>query len=190
MRRIAMEKAKEILRLSQMGLSQRDVASATDCSLGMVNVVLAQVKGAGIKDPLSLETKELGSIIYPPGKRKWKEKAEPDFEYVDREMKRKEVTLFLLWEEYKMKSPEGCMYSQFCAKYREYRKRNSVYMRKFYKAGERMLVDWAGLTMKYADGKGDEKKVYICASSQFYSVCSAFMRYEDGKLDTRSCERI
>ena len=154
-----MEKAKEILRLSQMGLSQRDVANSVGCSLGMVNAVLAKVKEAGVSDPLSLETKELGSIIYPPGKSNGK--TVPDFEYVDREMKRKGVTLFLLWEEYKMRNPEWCMYSQFCAKYREYRKINSVYMRKIYKAGERMLVDWAGLTMKYLNGKGEEKPAYI-----------------------------
>ena len=133
-----MEKAKEILRLSRMGLSQRDVASGTGCSLGTVNAVLAKVKEAGVSDPLSLETKELGSIIYPPEKSK--EKTEPDFEHVDREMKRKGVTLFLLWEEYKIQNPKGCMYSQFCAKYRSYRKMNSVYMRKIYKACERMSV--------------------------------------------------
>jgi len=178
-----MEKAKEILRLSQMGLSQRELASSTGCSLGMVNAVLTQVKEAGVTDPMSLETKELGSIIYPPGERKWKGKTEPNFEYVDREMKRKGVTLFLLWEEYKMKNPEGCMYSQFCAKYRKYRKMNSVYMRKIYKAGERMLVDWAGLTMKYYEG-GREKTVYIFvaalpASSILYAEPLCDMKMEN-----------
>ena len=167
-----MEKAKEILRLSQMGLSLRDVASGTECSLGMVNAVLARVMAAGIKEPLALKP-ELGSIIYPPGN--GNVKAEPDFEYVDREMKKKGITLFLLWEEYKMGNPEGCMYSQFCSKYREYRKKNSVHMRKVYKAGERMLVDWAGLTMKYSNRSGQEKTAYVFvavlpASSYMYAV--------------------
>jgi len=168
-----MEKAKEILRLSlQMGLSQREVASGTGCSLGMVNTVLAQVKGAGVSDPLSLDTKELGSIIYPPGN--GSQKAAPDFKYIDQEMKKKGVTMFLLWEEYKVQNPDGLMYSQFCTKYREFRKNNSVYMRKVYKAGERMLVDWSGLTMKYSDGTGAEKTAYIFvavlpASSYLYA---------------------
>jgi len=77
-----------------------------------------------VADPLSLDTKALGSIIYPPEHGRGKE--EPDFQHIDREMKKKGVTLFLLWEEYKVRHPEGCMYSQFCAKYREYRKQNSV----------------------------------------------------------------
>jgi len=181
MRRIAMEKAKEILRLSQMGLSQRNVANGTGCSLGMVNAVLARVKEAGITDPLGLDTKELGSIIYPPGKSSGK--AEPNFEYIDREMKRKGVTLFLLWEEYRMENPSGCMYTQFCTKYREYRKENSVYMRKVYKAGERMLVDWAGLTMKYSSGDGIDKTAYIFvailpASSLLYAQPFPDMKME------------
>ena len=155
-----MEKAKEILRLSlQMGLSQREVASGTGCSLGMVNTVLSRVRDAALSDPFSLSDKELGSIIYPPVKKK--DKSEPDFQYINREMKKKGVTLMLLWEEYRAQHPNGYMYTQYCTKYREYLKKNSVYMRKTYKAGERMLVDWAGLTMHYTDKTGKEHNVYV-----------------------------
>ena len=92
-----MEKAKEILRLSlQMGLSQRDVGKGTGCSLGMVSMVLSRVKEAGLTDPFSLTDKELGSIIYPQSK--GQKKTEPDFQYIHREIKKKGVTLFLLWE--------------------------------------------------------------------------------------------
>ena len=176
-----MEKAREILRLSQMGLSQREVAGGTGCSLGMVNAVLSRVKEAGISDPMSLNAKELGSIIYPP--QAAKEKGEVDFQHIDREMKKKGVTLLLLWEEYKAEHPEGYMYSQFCARYREFRKKNSVYMRKVYKAGERMLVDWAGLTMKYASGDGGEKTAYVFvavlpASSYIYAQPLPDMKME------------
>jgi transposase len=154
-----MEQAKEILRLSlEMGLNQRDVASGTGCSLGMVNMVLSRVKESGVSDPLSLNPKELGSIIYPPSKEK--DKGEPDYRQVDKELKRKGVTLYGLWEEYKLENPDGFMYTQFCAKYRKYRKQNSVYMRKIYKAGERMMVDWAGLTMSY-NNCGNKKTVYV-----------------------------
>lgn len=157
-----MDKAKEILRLAlRMGLSQREVARGTGCSLGMVNTVLARVKEAGLTDPLSLDTKELGSIIYPPDKGGGTAKPEPDFGYIDREIRKKGVTLFLLWEEYKVQHPDGYMYTRFCTKYREYRKKNSVYMRKVYKAGERMLVDWAGQTMKYTQAGGKEQTAYV-----------------------------
>jgi len=180
-----MEKAKEILRLSlQMGLSQRDVAKGTGCSLGMINTVLSRVKEAGLIDPFSLNDKELGSIIYPQSK--GQEKAEPDFQYINQEIKKKGVTLNLLWEEYKIIYPNGYMYTQFCTKYREWRKKNSVYMRKTYKAGERMLVDWAGLTMHYYDCSGrteNMKTVYVFvavlpASSIIYAQPFSDMKME------------
>ena len=177
-----MEKAKEILRLSlTMGLSQREVANGTGCSLGMVNAVLARVKEAGAADPLSLNAKELGSIVYPAEAGRKKE--EVDFQYIDREMKKKGITLFLLWEEYKVEHPEGYMYSQFCARYREFRKQNSVYMRKVYKAAERVLVDWAGLTMKYSGRDGAEQTAYVFvavlpASSFLYAQPFSDMKME------------
>ena len=182
MRRIAMEKAMEILRLSlQMGLNQRDVASATECSLGMVNMVLNRVKESGVTDLWSLTAKELGSIIYPPSEEK--DKHEPDFRRIDKELKRKGVTLFVLWEEYKLENPDGVMYTQFCAKYRKYRKQNAVYMRKIYKAGERMMVDWVGLTMSYTNN-GIKKTVYVFvamlpASSIIYAHPFCDMKMEN-----------
>jgi hypothetical protein len=108
MRRIDMEKAKEILKLScEAGLSQRDVAAAVGCSLGTVSAIVARVKEAGIREPLSLDTKELGSIVYPAGQDA--PKSNVDLAYIDREMKKKGVTLFLLWEEYKQRYPDGYM---------------------------------------------------------------------------------
>ena len=174
-----MEKAKEILQLFLIkGLSQRDTASATGCSLGMVSTVLKRVKESGVEEPLRLSPKELGLIIYPSVNDKVKK--EPDYAYIDRELKKKGVTLTILWEEYKIQNPNGYMYTQFCDKYKAYRKMNSVYMRRVYKAGERMMVDWAGHTMKYlVDGK--EKKAYVFvavlpASSFMYVLPLADMK--------------
>jgi transposase len=146
---------------------------------------LSRVKDANLADPFSLSDKELGSIIYPPIK--GKEKPEPDFPHINREIKKKGVTLGLLWEEYKAQHPSGYMYTQFCAKYREYRKSNSVYMRKVYKAGERMLVDWAGVTMQYQDCsiRGENTKpayVFVAvlpASSYVYAEPFGDMKMEN-----------
>jgi hypothetical protein len=57
-------------------------------------------------------------------------------------------------------------------------------MRKFYKAGEKMLVDWAGLSMKYSTGKGIEKTAYIFvavlpASSYLYAQPLSDMKTEN-----------
>ena len=163
MRRVEMDKAREILRQHyEVGLSQREIAESVKVSLGTVSGVLAKARAAGIGSPAHMSNKELGSILYPPKERGGEAgHAEPDMEYVHREMQRSGVTLTLLWEEYKTEHADGLMFTQFCARYRAFRKTNDVYMRKVYKAGERLMVDWAGETMRYTDAAGEEQKVYL-----------------------------
>jgi transposase len=161
MRRIEMEKAREILRLHDAGMTQREIAGAAGCSLGNVNTILTRAKAAGLVDLSGIRNKELSAILYPAVRKPQQQRDPVDLEWVHREMRRKGVTLTLLWEEYKTVHPNGYMLSQFCGQYRQFCKRNEVYMHKFYKAGERMLVDWAGLTMQYADTRGEAVKVYL-----------------------------
>ncbi len=175
MRRLEMDQMKEIIRLRySTELSQRQIAEAVGCSLGTVSNVLKRAEDAGIKSATQLCSKELGTLLYPPVKKSdSSETAEPDLEYIDQQMKRKGVTLMLLWEEYKNKHPDGLMYTQFCTRYRQFRKQNGVYLRKIYKAGEQLMVDWAGLTMNYWEA-GEEKKAFIFvanlpASSYMYA---------------------
>jgi transposase len=100
-----------------------------------------------------MTAKQLGAALYPPKGGTGKENhSEPELEHIHHEMQRKGVTL--LWEEYKTAHPDGLMYTQFCQRYRDFRKQNDVYMRKQYKAGERLETDWAGLTLAY----GNEQK--------------------------------
>jgi len=53
MRRTDVEKTKEILRLhDKLGLSQREIAAATGCSLGTVSSTLSKAKAADITYPV------------------------------------------------------------------------------------------------------------------------------------------
>jgi transposase len=79
--------------------------------------------------------------------------------YVFYEMKKKSVTLMLLWEEYKRQYPDGIMYTQFCERYRNFKKDNQISMHIEHKAGEEMQVDWAGQTMSYVEPETGEIKV-------------------------------
>jgi len=148
-------KAKEILRLhDELGLSQREIAAATGCSLGTVSSTLSKAKAADITYSVEMTAKQLGAALYPPKDGTGEEKhSEPDLKNIHREMQRKGVTLTLLWEEYRTAHPNGLMYTQFCQRYRDFRKQNDVYMRKQYKAGERLETDWAGLTLPYGEGQ-------------------------------------
>ncbi len=157
-----MLKAREILRLKhEVGLSLREIAAACNCGKTTVSEVLGRAEKAGITWPIELSDKQLMSMLYPPVVGKTSP-PEPDLEYIFSEMKKKNVTLMLLWEEYKRQYPDGIMYTQFCERYRNFKANNKISMHKEHKAGEEVEVDWAGDTMSYIDiDSGEIKPVYI-----------------------------
>ena len=63
---------------------------------------------------------------------------------VHREMKRKHVTLLIVWDEYIAANPGGYSYSRFCELYRAFETKLSPTMRQTHAAGERLFVDYAG----------------------------------------------
>jgi len=162
MRRIEMLKAREILRLKhEVGLSLRDIARICSCGKSTVAGVLERAEKAGISWPIELSDMQLMSTLYPPAISKVS-LPEPDLEYIFGEMKKKGVTLMLLWEEYKEQHPDGIMYAQFCDRYKNFKKSNRISMPKEHKAGEEMEVDWAGQTIAYVDQeRGEIKSAYL-----------------------------
>ena len=104
-----MSKVREILRLRfEVGLSLRDIAASCNCGKSTVDDILKRAKNANISWPCHLNEKELVSLIYPPTESRSKS-VEPDLNYIFNEMKKKNVTLMLLWEEYKRDNPDGLM---------------------------------------------------------------------------------
>ena len=71
---------------------------------------------------------------------------EPDWASLHREMKRKHVTLSILWDEYIEAHPEGYRYSRFCELYRSWEGKISVTMRQAHLGGDKLFVDYAGDT--------------------------------------------
>jgi transposase len=74
-------------------------------------------------------------------------RAEPDWAAVHRELKRKHVTLQMLWDEYVERCPAGYRYSRFCELYRGWASRLSVTMRQSHAGGDKLFVDYAGDTV-------------------------------------------
>jgi len=150
-RRLSMRKTKEILRLKhELGLSNRQIARSCSISPETVGKILRQAKKAGITWPLPDETdnSRLEELLY--GEQTLFSRAKlplPDMDYIHRELRRKGVTLRLLWEEYRSENPDGYKITQFCEYYSRWRKRLHPTMRLPHKAGEKMFVDWAGQTI-------------------------------------------
>ena len=62
------------------------------------------------------------------------------------------MTRLLLWEEYKEKHPDGYGYSQFKEYYNRYRQQLNPSMRQIHYAGDKLFVDFSGLTVPVVDG--------------------------------------
>lgn len=183
MRWIEMLKAREILRLKhELGMSLREIGKSCNCGKTTVSEVLNRAEKAGITWPIELSDKQLISLLYPPVEQKISV-PEPDMEYVFYEMKKKHMTLMLLWEEYKRNHPDGIMYTQFCERYRKFRKTNQLTMHIEHKAGEEMQVDWAGTAMSYVEpATGEIKPAYLFVSVLPASAYPFVYAYGDIKL--------
>lgn len=66
------------------------------------------------------------------------------------------MTLFLLWDEYKAVHPDGYEYSRFCDLYREWAGTLPVWMRQEHTGGEKLFVDYAGMTMPVVERETGE----------------------------------
>jgi transposase len=80
--------------------------------------------------------------------------AQPDFGRIHQELRRKGMTLMLLWEEHVAQHPQQSThrYSQFCENYRRYALRLKRSMRQIHRAGEKLFIDFAGPTVGLTDG--------------------------------------
>ncbi len=148
---LSMRKIKELLRLKwESGLSDRQVAVSCAVSRSTVFEYVRRARAAGLSWPVveTLSEDELARRLFPPRVMPPVAPPLPDWVQVHRELKRKGVTRQLLWLEYKERYPEGLQYSQFCQRYREWLGTQSVVMRQSHKAGEKLFVDYAGLTME------------------------------------------
>ncbi len=162
-----MRRIKDLLRLSASGRSQREIARALGTANSTVSDYLTRARRAGVVWPAAAawDDAALEQALFPPAPNVPAEtRGLPDFAHVHRELKRKGVTLFLLWEEYKAAQPEGFGYSWFCQHYRAFAGKVDVVMRQTHRAGETTFVDYAGQTVDVIDrhtGEARQAQVFV-----------------------------
>ena len=181
-KRLSMRKIQEILRLKhESGLSNRAIARACSISKETVKEYLAKASEAGLSWPLGEEMSEeaLESLLYPPLVQVEGRRRVPDWAEVHQELKRKGVTRRLLWLEYKENESDSLGYSQFCELYKRWAGTLDPVMRLTHKAGEKLFIDYAGLTIPYVNqttGEQQEADVFVAtlgASSYIYAEAQA-----------------
>lgn len=178
MGKITMRKISEILRQRyDLKLKVREIAASINVATGSVSRYLQRAKAAGITWPLppQLTEEELYNQLFLPVEKQCKNRPVPDWEWVHREVRKKGMSLLLLWREYRETQPDGLCYSQFCHHFLQYKKSVTPIMRQVHKAGEKSFVDYAGMKMPWLDvktGEVHEAEIFVgcLGASQFTFV--------------------
>ena len=149
--RLSMRKIKEILRLKyDCGLSHRQIAASCQLSSSTVSEYFQRAASAGVAWPLpeGLTDEALEAKLFPAASStqfRSANKALPEFARIHEELRTHQkvnLTLDLLWREYKEQYPDGYSYSQFCELYYRWRQTLDLPMRQAHKAGDKVFVDY------------------------------------------------
>jgi len=155
-----MRKTRDVLRLRwQGGLSFRQISSSLGLGRSTVGDTLSRAEKADLQWPLpeDLDDAALEGLLYgegvpePPPQR-----PRPEWPRICRELRRKGVTLYLLWEEYRAVHLDGYQYSRFCELYSRFARKLSPTMRQVHRGGEKIFVDFSGLRPEIVDPKTGE----------------------------------
>jgi len=115
-----MRKIREVLRLSALGLAQHQIARSCSIVQSTVHKYLKLAEAAQLRWPLpeDLSDQKLDELLFgqrtaPPSRRLH---PPPDFAAIHKELQsHKDLTLELLWQEYKTADAGGYGYSRFCS---------------------------------------------------------------------------
>jgi transposase len=187
--RLSMRKIRELLRLRwEQRLPQRVIGNSLRLSQGSVSEYLNRARRAGLTWPLpdELDDARLEALLFPPPPNvPSDQRPVPDWAAVHRDLRRPNVTLALLWEEYRAATTDGFAYSWFCDLYREWSGRLKPTLRQVHIAGERLFVDFAGHTMEVIDaatGEIHRAEIFVAvlgASSFIYAQATASQTLPD-----------
>lgn len=163
-----MSKTREIIRLvEECGLSKRQVSTAVQVSRPMVTKYVEAFKDSGLKYDQIKELSDSNLMELLFGKKESSEKAEiliKMFPIFAKELKKKGVTLQLLWEEYIEQHPDGLRSSQFNYHFNKWSDDEEISMHMDHKAGEKMYIDYTGKKLEITNRVTGEKipvEVYV-----------------------------
>ena len=171
-----MRKIKDVLRLKlDAKLAHEQIAAALHISKGVVAKYVGLARDAELDwvtiSALSETELEQRLLATPAKPARY---AMPNYGRIHQELRRKGVTLMLLWEEYQAEyaDQQTYRYTQFCEHYREFAKRLKRSMRQTHRAGEKLFIDFAGPTLPLTDGGRAHIFVAALGASSYTFACA------------------
>lgn len=167
--RLSMRKVREVLRLRHaLGLSYRKISDATGIGKTQVAEYVRRAEAADMVWPAlgDLDDAALEARLFPVTDKDTAARRAIDWPAIERELKRRGVTLLLLWQEYLADRPEGYSYTRFCELHKQWRAQLTATMRQTHLAGDKLFVDWAGDTIGVIDpltGEVHRAHIFVAA---------------------------
>ena len=188
----SMSRIKQVLQLSENGVSNRQIAKDLDINKETVNnyVRFFNLDSLTLKQALSMEDPELearfraGNPAYTDYRHQTFLDELPHFKA---SLGHKHVTRFLVWQEYITKHPDGYRKSQFFHHLKQQLSaaKPTTVLSGTYVPGEKLFVDFAGDTMEYINTEtGETTKVQVFVACLPYTdyafaMCIPSQRVED-----------
>jgi transposase len=193
---ILMTKIRQILRLYTQGESKRKISELTSVSRNTLKKYIHQFieYRLTIDSVNEMSDHELESIFGTtpePTRDKRFEALQLLLPGYEKEMKRKGVTMTMLWKQYRKDHPGGYEITQFYLYLRQYSRRFKPVMHMEHKAGDKMYIDFAGEKLSITDPQtGEVRQVEVFAailgcSQLMYAEAVATQKKEDL---IRACE--
>ena len=185
-----MTKYREIIRLTGLGFSQRNIMASCGVSQKTVVKVQKRARELNISWPLdeSMTDTELQKLMFSKESKVSANKRIPDYAYIRKELLRNGVSKKLLWTEYmedcRANGDEPLMYSQFCYHIQQDEQKHRATMHINRKPGEQVEVDWVGDQPEILmdSSTGEIKKVHFFVTTVGVSNLVYAEAFEDEKL--------
>jgi transposase len=152
-----MQQIRHILQLRAKGFGIREIRKATGISRPTIRTYLKRWDATGLPwNSLSeFDDGALAIMLYQEVKTGVDQQRLDDLQTriprILQELSKIGVTRRLLWEEYRQERPDGYGYTQFCEYLGGYAQQRKAVMHLDHKAGERLMIDFAGKKLHYVD---------------------------------------
>lgn len=167
---IDMIKVRQILRLYEQGHSKVQISVLTGVARNTLKRYLRRfIAGQYTFEQVSaLSDHELEMLFGSDDE----PKTDPRFDAlqkllpeINKQLKRKGMTLLKLWERYREEYPDGYKITQFCYYHSQYNKGTNPVMHQEHKAGDKMYIDFAGEKLNIVDEQtGELRPVEVFAA--------------------------
>lgn len=157
---ISMHQIRQLLGFLSKGYSISSIARLTGIARNTIKGYKRRIEGKGLAFEQILALDD-DALLYAVQAGNGSERVQTErtrfedlqgrMEYFTEELRRRGVTMQLLWDEYREQIPDGYGYTQFCEHLAGYRKVNNAVMYFTHRPAEQLLVDFAGDTLSYVD---------------------------------------